>query len=296
MKGYFQSAILCGIVLHVFTGSLPAEIRLPAFFSDGMVLQRNTAAPVWGAASPGEAISAEINGQTVSATVDGRGHWTAVFKGLAAGGPCTLTIRGKSETVTIHDVLIGDVWFCWGNENMAESMAELGDIARDDIATSADPLLHCFTTRPSFPPPDPVHDQPVSDVEGSWAENSPATVPKFTAYGYYFARELREKLGVPIGIIESAYGGAGIETRMPPQVSSAAGFPEIAGRTAQYAALDELAPKYLDELATWETKDGRQDPGNKGFAAGWADPKTDVSNWTPLPTPGDRNSKSIYNL
>ena len=295
MKGYFQPAVLGMIVLHACTGSLPAEIKLPAFFSDGMVLQRDTSAPIWGTAAPGESISAEIKGQTVSTTADDQGHWTVVFKGLAPGGPGTLTIQGKSGTVTIKDVLVGDVWFCWGNENMAESMAGLGDLARDDIAASADPLLHCFTTRPFFPPPDPIHDQPVSDVEGGWAESSPANVPKFTAYGYYFARELRTKLGVPIGIIQSASGGSGIETWMPPQASLAAGFPEIAGRNAQYAALDELAPKYLDELAAWETKYGRQDPGNKGFAAGWADPKAGVSDWTPLPTPGDWTSLGLGN-
>jgi len=283
--------------LLILLASLPlhAEVKMPAFFSDGMVLQRDGAAPVWGTAEAGESISAEINGQTVSATADDHGHWTAPFKGLKAGGPYTLTIKGKSGTVTINNVLVGDVWFCWGNHNMTEPMDTLGDVAKDDIAASADPLLHCFTTRPCFPPSDPIHDKPVSDVEGSWAASSPATVPKFTAFGYYFARELREKLGIPIGIIQSSYSGSGIETWMPPQVSVAAGFPEIGGRTARYAALDELAPKFLDQLTAWETKYGRQDPGNKGFAAGWADPKTDVSGWKPIPTPGNWSSLGLAN-
>jgi len=282
------------IMLVAAPFSLDAEIKLPAFFSDGMVLQRDSAAPVWGAAEPGESISAEINGQTVSATADDNGHWKVPFKGLKAGGPYTLTIKGKSGTVTLKDVLVGDVWFCWGNHNMAESMDMLGDVPKDDIAASADRLLHCFTTRPYFPPPDPIHDKSVSDVEGRWAESSPATVPKFTAYGYYFAKELREKLGIPIGIIQSSSGG-GIETWMPPQVSVDAGFPEIGNRTAQYAALDQLAPKFLDQLTAWEIKYGRQDPGNKGFAAGWADPKTDVSDWKPIPKPGDWSPLGMAN-
>jgi sialate O-acetylesterase len=287
--------IVWSIVLWVAPFSLEAEIKLPRFFSDGMVLQRDGAAPIWGTASPGESIKADLDGQVVSTTADGKGSWYAAFKGLKAGGPHTLTIGGESGAVKLNDVLVGDVWFCWGNDNMTEPMDTLGDLAKDDIAASADPLLRCFTTRPCFPPSDPVHDKPVSDVEGSWAGSSPATVPKFTAYGYYFAKELRQKLGIPIGIIQSSYGGSGIETWMPPEVSVAAGFPEIGSRTAQYAALDELAPKFLDELTAWETKYGRQDPGNKGFAAGWADPKSDISGWTPLPKPGDWSPLGLTN-
>lgn len=177
---------------------------------------------------------------------------------------------------------------------MAQPMAAPGDTTKDDIAT-ADPLLHCFTARMSFPPPDPVHDKPAANVAGNWEKSTPATMPKFTAYGYYFAKELRQQLNIPIGIINCSYGGAGIETWMPPQVSVAAGFPEIGDRLAQYAALDELAPKFLHEVAAWEAKYGRDDPGNKGFAAGWADPKTDVTGWMPLATPGDWTPLGLAN-
>jgi sialate O-acetylesterase len=275
--------------------SLPAAITLPAFFSDGMVLQRDGTAPVWGNAEPGESIRAELAGQKASARADDQGNWRIVFQNLAAGGPYAMAIEGKSGTVTIKNVLVGDVWFCWGDMNMAETLAEQGDAARPDIAGAADPLLHFFTTRPVFPPPDPVHDQPAPDAEGTWVESSPAAAPRFTAYGYYFARELRHALGIPVGIINCSHGGAGIETWMPAEVITAAGFPDIGGRTAQYAALDDLAAKFLAQLTAWETRFGRQDPGNKGFAAGWADPKTDVSAWTPIATPGDWTSVGLTN-
>jgi sialate O-acetylesterase len=192
---HFTASVL--LLILVAVSPLHAEIKMPAFFSDGMVLQRDTAAPLWGTADPGEGISAELtkapqsravsarsNGnppQAQTATADIHGNWTLSLNNLPPGGPYTLTIKGKSSNVTINSVLVGDVWFCWGDSNMAQTMTELGNLAKDDIAASADPLLHCFTTRMTFPPPDPAHDQPSADVEGAWAASDPTTTPKFTA-------------------------------------------------------------------------------------------------------------------
>ena len=290
---HFTASVL--LLILVAVSPVHAEVKMPAFFSDGMVLQRDTVAPIWGTATPGELITAQFSGHVASATADSHGQWRATFKSLPAGGPFVLTIKGSNSALRINNVLVGDVWFCWGDSNMAQTMTELGNLAKNDLAASADPLLHCFTTRMTFPPSDPAHDQPSADVEGTWAASDPTTTPKFTAYGYYFAKELRQQFKIPIGIINCSYGGAGIETWMPPETSIAAGFPEIGDRTAQYAALDEAAPKFLQQLSTWESKYGRQDPGDKGVAAGFADPKTDISHWTPIKTPGDWTPLSLAN-
>jgi len=275
--------------------SLKADIKLPSFFADGMVLQRDGTSPIWGVAAPHEVITANLNGQKASATADDEGHWTLAFHGLSAGGPFTLGIEGKSGKVDIANVLVGDVWFCWGDMNMAATLSAEGNTARDAIAAANDPLFHCFSPRVDFPPADPVANQPVYDIAGKWNAATPDAVSRFPAFGYYFGKELREQSGVPIGIINCTFGGAGVETWMPPDAVALAGFPDIGDRIAQYKALDRLAPKYLRKLAAWEASYKRRDPGNKGLAAGWAEPKTGVSDWKPLSTPGDWSPLGMTN-
>jgi sialate O-acetylesterase len=265
-------------------------VKLPTFFSDGVVLQRDSNAPVWGTASPGEQVTLNLNGQNASATADQNGHWLANFKGLAAGGPFTMTIKGTSNEIDLKDVLVGDVWLCSGQSNMTEHMIEIVDLAKDDIAAANDPLLHCFTV------PLATADDPVPSIEGKWTATDPTSVRGYSAAAYYFAKELREQLKVPIGIIHCSYPGTCGEAWMRKEALDALGMEAQDEALIQgWKTADDATTKFLSDLNDWETKYGRQDPGNKGYAQGWADPKTDASTWTTLPTPGDWTSLGLAN-
>jgi sialate O-acetylesterase len=268
--------------------SVNAEIKLPAFFGNGMVLQRDGDAPVWGTAAPGEGISVGVEGQTVQAKADDSGHWKADLKGLAVGGPFTLTIKGASGTVSFSNVLVGDVWLCSGQSNMVFSVSQMGALAKADVAAAQDPQLRWFSPKNYF----------VDDFFAgrSWTDTTPETAPGQSAVAFYFGRKLRTELKIPIGIICNAFPGSSIEGWMTKDAFDPLGMgPETETITQQWNDEDTAAAKFLGDLRGWETNYGRQDPGNKGFAAGWADPKTDISKWQTIPNMGDWSSLGLAN-
>jgi sialate O-acetylesterase len=283
--------LLSGLIVTALPLPALAEISLPSFFSDGAVLQRDSTAPIWGKADPNEAITVELNGQTISATADAEGNWRASFKGLAAGGPFDMTIKGASNSVVVHNVLVGDVWLCSGQSNMTLHMYEIADVAKDDIAAANDPQLRCFTVPSSW-----ADNIPVPAFEGKWQSTDPDNVKTYSAVSYYFAKELREQVKVPIGIIHCSYPGSAGEAWLSKQALDGLGLgPHEAAVQESWDNADQATEKFLSKLNDWEAKMGRQDPGNKGYAQGWADPKTDVSSWTRIGSPGDWSSLGLAN-
>lgn len=179
-----------------------AEVEPNSLFSDGAVLQQGVAVPVWGAGKDGEQITVKIQDQTVSTTVrDGR--WLVRLKPMKAGGPFTMTITGDN-TVTINNVLVGEVWLCSGQSNMAFHLAQAANAA-EAIAAAGDSQLRLFTV------PYGATDTPKTEVPGSWKESSPETARGFSAVAWFFGHELRRALKVPIGLIHSSVGGTPAE-------------------------------------------------------------------------------------
>jgi sialate O-acetylesterase len=193
---------------------LCAEVRLPALISDGMVLQEGIPVTLWGTADPDERITVTLGTQRVSAVATGEGQWSVKLGPLAAGGPFTATIAGK-KVLTLHDVLVGEVWICSGQSNMkmwvAPGEPEPGwnpgswkapGVAnyQDEVAHADYPRLHLFTVEKG------VAGKPQRDVKGHWAAASPQTVYDFSAVGYFFGRDLFKTLNVPIGMICSSGG------------------------------------------------------------------------------------------
>ena len=197
-----------------------------------MVLQRDSSAPIWGTAAPGESITLELNGQSVSATADAQGNWWAAFKGLAAGGPFTLGIKGSSDSVTLSNVFVGDVWLCSGQSNMVFTLAQMGDLSKADIAAANDPQLHWFLPA-NYLLPDAYQGR-------TWMDTTPA-ISGVSAVAYYFARSLRQKINVPIGILEVAFPRSAIEGWFPPEAFDSLGMgPETKALTDEYNNLDMI--------------------------------------------------------
>ena len=182
-----------------------ANVTLPKIFGDNMVLQCNKPIPVWGWAGAKEKIVVQFNNQTKNIKADKNGKWMVKLDEESAGGPFVLVIKGKN-TITIKDVLVGEVWICSGQSNMEFSVR--GAINADkDIASANYPMIHHFAV------PKDVSAMPKNDITGGeWKVCSPQTVGDFTAVGFFFARELYNELKIPIGLIHTSWGGTHSET------------------------------------------------------------------------------------
>lgn len=201
-------------------GAVHAEVRLPQFYGDHMVLQRQRPIPVWGWATPGEKVRVSFHGQKRSAVANETGRWRVLLRPESAGGPYDLQVQGEN-VLTLRDVLVGDVWLGSGQSNMEWSVGDSMDAARE-IAQSDYPLIRHIKV------PKTIAWRPADDTApAAWQISKPANVAAFGAVGYFFARHLHRQLGVPIGIVNASWGGSNLETWLSPQALLAQ--PELGG-------------------------------------------------------------------
>ena len=181
-----------------------AETKLPNIFSDGMVLQQGQENKVWGRDNPGQAIAISIGDHKLSATADAAGNWEAKLPSLAVGGPHTLTVTGSSEK-KVSDVLVGEVWICSGQSNMQWKINASNDPDLEKLAANF-PRIRMINF------PQTGSQEPIwSHDDRKWQVCTPETVGGFSAVGYFFARQLHQTTGVPIGMINNAWGGSACE-------------------------------------------------------------------------------------
>lgn len=214
------------------SGILQAEVKPNVLFSDGAVLQRGQNIPVWGTAKEGEKVTVELAGQTATTTAKG-GKWKLELKPLEAGGPFSMKISGDNE-VTVNNLLVGEVWVASGQSNMEWTLNQAFQPEVEKPKANF-PEIRMITAKKA------ASLQPLDQIEGSWQVCSPETVGNFSAVAYYFARDLHAKLGVPVGIISTSWGGT------PAQAwTSAEGFegqPELKGYADQLKAAAEKPPE-----------------------------------------------------
>src|SRR6185312_906479 len=200
--------LLCCVNL-IFCSSSNAAIKLPAFFSDHMVLQQKSKVPIWGWASPGENISIQVSWQKnkVHTQADASGNWKLELQTPKAGGPYHLNINGENS-IQLKDVLIGEVWLCSGQSNMSFPL-KYSDSAKQEIAKADYPTIRYFDVKHQY------GKEPFNNCKGAWQITSPQTSASFSAVSYYFAKKIQKQLHVPIGIICSAWGGTPAEAWTP---------------------------------------------------------------------------------
>jgi len=241
----FSRVALFAIVWAAALSPLAADVRLPGVLSDHMVLQRDKPVTIWGWAAPGESVAVTLAGQETKTVASPDGRWKVVFPALQpGGGPLELTVRGESgPAAVVKDILVGEVWLCSGQSNMewslSQTLSPLPEILR---ANHPGIRLLRVARRAS--------EQAQEDVEAKWTICLPETAGPFSAVGYYFGLELHQKLDVPIGLIESAWGGTLIEPWTPS--AGYAAVPEtkpilekLEGQMTEYRASLELAlPKW----------------------------------------------------
>ena len=241
---------LLGLVLGAATLA-QADVKLPAIFSDHMVLQQKQTNRVWGWDAPGTVVKVEFGGQTVSGTADGEGKWSVKLDPVPANAkPQQLSVAGSSVRV-IQDVLVGEVWLCSGQSNMGFTVNRAHD-ADLEMLTSKYPRIRLISV------PQVGTQEIQDDFVGKWEACTPETVGSFSAVGFFYGRLLHEMLDVPVGLIDNAWGGSAAEAWVRRDVL-------------------EKDKRFADLMAKWKKTEAEFTP--EAFAKLQADHKTKLAAW-----------------
>ncbi|MEI6232081.1 MAG: sialate O-acetylesterase [Planctomycetota bacterium] len=201
MKNMARAVLVLAFVLAA--PLLRADVKVPAIIGDNMALQAGIAVPIWGWADPGEDVTVTFNGQSKTAKAGDDKKWSVKLDVLTVGGPFEMTIKGKN-TLTLKNILVGEVWVNSGQSNMEFGMGGTVN-SKEEIANAKFPKIRLFTVKKA------VKAEAQSDCEGKWTECAPETVGGFSAVAYFFGRKLHQDLGVPVGLIHTSWGGTPAE-------------------------------------------------------------------------------------
>jgi sialate O-acetylesterase len=253
-----QSNIILLALAALSTSTLHAEVKPNTLFSDGAVLQRGQKIPVWGTARDGEKVTVEFQGQKATTTATD-GKWSVHLDPLTAGGPFIMSLTGDN-TVTVNNLLVGEVWLCSGQSNMNLLFSRVQNAA-EEAPKANYPEIRTFKV------PVTVSTTPLAEAKGSWIICSPETVNEFSGVGYFFARDIHRKLGVPIGLIHSALGATPAQSwtsleGLESQPELRAYVDIVKGRLAKFDAETAAYPARLAEhqvkLAEWKETVGKE--------------------------------------
>lgn len=211
---YNRICFLLFISMLISIQNIWADVKIPAVLSNGMVLQQQSNVPIWGWSTPGESISVSCNWskQKVAVNADDSGKWKAMVATPKAGGPYTIIITGKSNSISIVDVLIGEVWVCSGQSNMVFNFSN-SNTYKEDLNKMNYPNIRYMEVNRQ------VSEIPLDDAPGSvWEAITPDTSKKYSAAALYFAMKLQKEMKVPVGIIEAAWGGTAIDNWSPAEI------------------------------------------------------------------------------
>lgn len=277
MKNSIQ--VLCAFLLCITINTqLSAKIRLPHIFSDNMVLQQNKPVRIWGWADQNEKVELQFMGQNRTSTADKNGNWEIVLDPVSYGGPYAIEIKGKNNRITLQNVLIGEVWLCSGQSNMEMPVHGWGSVYNheQELADANYPQIRSFNVERG------MAVVPKDDLGGSWQVCSPKTVKDFSAVAYFFARKLYQELGIPVGIINSSWGGTDIETWTSTPTFEA--LPERFQSRYGGLKITDLDKFQKENKAKKEAYQNamRNDPG---MAGQWFNPSLDTSGWSEMYIP-----------
>ena len=281
LKISFVSLIL---LMLAFCGEASAQVKLPAIFTDHMVLQRDKPVNIWGWAKAGEKIRLTFNGQKVKTKVAADGKWEASLKPMAFGGPFDLIVKSTSGERILKDILIGDVWFCSGQSNMEMPLAGWGKVKNyeEEIAQGNHPTIRLFTVEKarSF--------KPEQDFKGNWQVCSPASVGEFSATAYFFARKLNKELNIPIGLVSSNWGGTNIQTWIS--------WDAIKNRPKYQGQELSDFPKMVSKWAVNRKKYEEALTHDPGLSEKWFLAETDTHLWNKIELPKGFEQSEIGNV
>jgi len=256
-------------------------LRLPSIIGDNMVLQQGMRAPVWGWDAPGQRVTVAIAGQKATAKTGADGRWKVRLRPMKAVGPHEMTVTGSS-TRTLRNILVGEVWVCSGQSNMQMAVRDIAN-GPAEVQAANYPRIRLFTVACLTAPT--RQDDLIQPA--TWQECSPQSVELFAAAAYFFGRDLQKALQVPVGLINTSWGGTVCETWMSREALEAdAEFRHLRDHVLPPEEFAKAKPAFDEALRKWESLAYFKDPGNKGFGMGWAAPDCSMSHWIDIGTPG----------
>jgi len=258
-----------------------ADITLPALISDNMVLQQHARVNVWGRADPGESVTVQLGEETAQTIAGTDGAWAVKLAGLKSGGPYDLIVSGKNS-LTVHNVAVGDVWLCGGESNMEFKVVAARN-GPEEMEEGSLPMVREFVVSHN------AAAQPQSNCQGTWVVCDPATAGDFSAIAFFFARELNPAMRLPMGLIQTTWGPSPAEAWTPRSAleSDPLLHPVLDRYGKAAAAYPGTLSAYQARLADWNAA-----AAAAARAAGSPPPRKPVA---PLPPGGQREPSALYN-
>ena len=272
----------------ISTNTVHANIKLSRIFQSNMVLQRDRDCLIWGSADASEKLAVSFNGKTYKTIADKKGQWKITLPPQPAGGPYQIVLIGKN-TITLDNVLFGDVWLCGGQSNMQFKMSEIG-VKEPDSARNNNKNIRIFTVglATDYKRQDTIKN-------GEWIVATNDTIKQFSAVAFFFGRYLQEKLHVPIGLISDNLGATAVEEWMGNEALQS--FPQFTNYYNEFLApnqsFKEITDAFEKEKPNWEKNSYLvNDPG---LDQKWFLPETNVDDWKLIKTPGYWEDQGLAN-
>ncbi len=266
---------LVPLMTLLLQAALYAEVTLPFILSDNMVIQREVPVTIWGWAKPGEKVTVVFAGQKLTAKAGSNGEWKVKLQPVAAGGPFEMTVSGRNMLV-LKNILVGDVWVCSGQSNMEWPLSQSRNWPMDkNSVDNADIRL--------FYVPKNMSVKPLNNTkEARWEPCNETTAAAFSAVGYYFGRTLNQQMKVPIGLINSNWGGTDIETWTSLETMYTDKDYTASIDRMKVLDLDQLQKEADEKIRAWQLAVDQEDPG---VVSKWYLPETDASGWRIMKLP-----------
>ena len=288
------------VIFFICIGLLPcmkiySVVKLPSVFTSNMVLQQQSEVPFWGEASVNKTvkITTSWDNKTIETKSDSDGKWKTTVSTPVYGGPFTIEIT-DGKKMKLENVMVGEVWICSGQSNMEMPLAGWGKIMNyeQEIAAANYPDIRLFSVEKT------ISSSPLNDCKtttGGWVPCSPKTVAEFSAIGYLFGKNLFDNKKVPIGLINTSWGGTIAEAWTSGNTLKT--MPDFSADVAamEQTSIDkvELKDKYTKDLASWKNKVEKADKGYSAGNASWADSNLDVSDWKQMNIPDSWENKAL---
>jgi sialate O-acetylesterase len=277
--------LVIAVILLVFTAESLAKFELPSIIDHYMVLQQNTEVNLWGWIDSGEHIevSPDWLKQRFTAKANNDGKWELKIPTINAGGPYTITFKTSQEIRIIHEVMLGEVWICSGQSNMdmplEKSWAEGVLNYQYEIANSNKPLIRLFTVDRWY------GSKPKEKCGGRWRPCLPETSAEYSAVAYFFAKEITEKLGIPVGLIHTSWGGTPAEAWTSEKVLRTLGDFDKQLDLVKTNLSDEVMHEYYRKAGEWGKILNTAYEENLGFARGYSEPDYNDNDWKTMVLP-----------
>lgn len=260
------------------------KLDIANIFCDGVVLQRNKPIKLWGKAHYKDKVIVTLQGQSYETIVDEQNEWQVVIGPMEAGGPYEVEIKTEKESILIRDILFGDVWLCSGQSNMELPIARVMEKYREEVNRYENQYIRMFRVETTYD-----FNAPRADMaKGKWYTVNHEDVQKFTAVGYFFAKELYKKYHVPIGLIDTSVGGSHIEAWLSEEILEQ--FPSALDEIKVYKdeqALKQILEQDQSRVDAWEEKLQKLDKGLKEASRPWYENTGDLGEWKTIHVPDE---------